>query len=105
MRLAGLEKAQLRISTIQVPGKPEVWEFFEFQGVDRKAAHFNVPDPGSLQLGFQVQDVDAAAAAYKSAGGAIVSKGGEIIRRPNGAVALMRDPDGVYLEVATAPKQ
>jgi len=106
MRLAGLEKAQLRIATVQVPGKAEVWEFFEFKGVDRKPAHFNVPDPGSLQLGFQVHDVDAAAAAYKSAGGAIVSKGGEIIRRPNGAaVALMRDPDGVYLEVATAPKQ
>jgi 4-carboxymuconolactone decarboxylase len=104
MRLAGLEKAQLRIATVQVPGKTEVWEFFEFKDVERKPAHFNVPDPGSLQLGFQVQDVDAAAAVYKSAGGAIVSKGGEIIRRPNGALALMRDPDGVYLEVVTAPR-
>jgi predicted enzyme related to lactoylglutathione lyase len=105
LKLAGLESGKLSISTIQVPGRPEVWEFFEFTGVDRKPVHFNVPDPGSLQLGFQVHDVDAAAAAYKSAGGAIVSKGGEIIRRPNGSVALMRDPNGVYLEVATAPKQ
>ena len=55
-------------------------------------------------MGFQVHDVDTAAEAYKSAGGAIVSKGGEIIRRPNGAVALMRDLDGVYLEVAGVPK-
>jgi len=105
LRLAGLEKGELRIHTIQVPGRPEVWEFFEFAGVERQPVRFNVPDPGSRQLGFQVRDVDAAAEAYKSAGGAIVSRDAAIIRRPNGAVALMRDPDGVYLEVATPPKQ
>ena len=69
LRLAGLDKGELRIHTIQVPGRNEVWEFFEFAGVDRKPVHFNVPDPGSRQLGFQVRDVDAAAEAYKSAGG------------------------------------
>jgi len=105
LRLAGLEKGELRIHTIQVPGRPEVWEFFEFAGVERQPVRFNVPDPGSRQLGFQVRDVNAAAEAYKSAGGAIVSRDAAIIRRPNGAVALMRDPDGVYLEVATPPKQ
>ena len=36
---------------------------------------------------------------------AIVSKDGAIIRGTNDAVALMRDPDGVYLEVMTPPKQ
>ena len=104
LKVAGLDQGELRIQMIQVPGRAEVWEFFEFAGVDRKPVHFNVPDPGSLQLGFQVRDVDAAAEAYKSAGGAIVSKDGAIIRRPNGALALMQDPDGVYLEVATPPK-
>jgi len=104
LKLAGLDKGELRIHTIQVPGRGEVWEFFEFAGVERKAVHFNVPDPGSLQLGLQVRDVDAAAEAYKSAGGAIVSRDGAIIRGANNAVALMRDPDGVYLEVMTPPK-
>ncbi len=104
LKVAGLDQGELRIQMIQVPGRAEVWEFFEFAGVDRKPVHFNVPDPGSLQLGFQVRDVDAAAGAYKSAGGAVVSKDGAIIRRPNGALALMQDPDGVYLEVATPPK-
>jgi predicted enzyme related to lactoylglutathione lyase len=62
--------------------------------------HFKVPDPGSLQLGFQVRDIDAAVAAFKSAGGAVVSTGGEITHRPNGGGSgLVRDPDGVYLEV------
>jgi len=106
LRLAGLEKGALKIATIKAPGRPEVWEFFEFQGVDRKPVKFNVPDPGSLQLGFQVRDLDAAASAYKAGGGAIVSTNGEIIRRPNGGgVALIRDLDGVYLEVVPAPKQ
>jgi len=105
LRLAGLDKGELRIHTIQVPGRNEVWEFFEFAGVDRKPVHFNVPDPGSRQLGFQVHDVDAAAEAYKSAGGAIVSKDAKIIRGASNAMALMRDPDGVYLEVMTPPKK
>ena len=81
---------------IQVPGRAEVWEFFEFAGVDRKPVHFNVPDPGSIQLGFQVRDVDAAAEAYKSAGGAIVSRDGEIIRGTRQRHGLDADPDGVY---------
>jgi predicted enzyme related to lactoylglutathione lyase len=106
LTMVGLDKGSLKIATIQVPGRQEVWEFFEFQGMDRAPVKFNVPDPGSLQLGFQVRDIDAAAAAYKAGGGAIVSTGGEIIRRPNGGgVALIRDPNGVYLEVAPAPKQ
>jgi len=104
LKLAGLDKGELRIHTIQVPGRAEVWEFFEFAGVERKAVHFNVPDPGSVQLGLQVRDVDAAAGAYKSGGGGIVSRDGAIIRGANNAVALMRDPDGVYLEVMTPPK-
>ncbi|HSR09329.1 MAG TPA: VOC family protein, partial [Bryobacteraceae bacterium] len=105
LRLAGLDKGELRIHTIQVPGRAEVWEFFEFAGVDRQPVHFNVPDPGSRQLGFQVRDVDAAAEAFKAAGGAIVSKDGKIIRGTSNAMALMRDPDGVYLEVMTPPKK
>ena len=105
LKVAGLEQGELRIQMIQVPGRAEVWEFFEFAGVDRKPVHFNVPDPGSLQLGFQVRDVTAAADAYKSAGGAIVSKDGAIIRRPNGALALMQDPDGVDLKWRRRPNR
>jgi predicted enzyme related to lactoylglutathione lyase len=105
LRLAGLDKGELRIHTIQVPARAEVWEFFEFAGVDRQAVHFNVPDPGSRQLGLEVRDVDAAAEVYKAAGGGIVSKDGAVIRSTNAAVALMRDPDGVYLEVMTPPKR
>jgi predicted enzyme related to lactoylglutathione lyase len=104
LKVGGLDKGELRIYRMQVPGRAEFWEFSEFSGIEREAVHFNVPDPGSLQLGLQVRDVDAAAEAYKSAGGAIVSKDGAIIRGTRNAVALMRDPDGVYLEVATPPK-
>jgi predicted enzyme related to lactoylglutathione lyase len=106
LKLVGLDKGELAIATVETPGRPEVYEFFEFRGVDRQSVKFNVPDPGSLQMGFLVRDVEAAAAAHKAAGGAIVSTGGELIRRPNGtAMGLIRDPDGVYLETAPAPKQ
>jgi predicted enzyme related to lactoylglutathione lyase len=99
--IAGTPKAQYRTSKIHVPGTSLDWTFYEFGDIDRKPIHFKVPDPGSLQLGFQVHDADAAVAAFRSAGGAVVSQGGEITHRPNGgAGGLVRDPDGVYLEIA-----
>jgi predicted enzyme related to lactoylglutathione lyase len=100
LKIAGVPGAHYLSKRIQVPGTSRVWTFYEFQNIDRKPVHFKVPDPGSLQLGFQVRDIDAAVAAFRSAGGAVVSTGGEIARRPNGGGgALVRDPDGIYLEV------
>lgn len=100
LKVAGTPKAQYLAKGIQVPGTSRIWWLYEFRNIDRKPVHFKVPDPGSLQLGFQVRDIDAAVAAFRSAGGAVVSTGGEVMRRPNGGGGgLVRDPDGVYLEV------
>ncbi len=103
LKILGTPGARVLVKAIQVPGTSRVWTFYEFQNIDRKPVHFKVPDPGSLQLGFQVRDIDAAVAAFKSAGGAVVSAGGEIAHRPNGGGGgLVRDPDGIYLEVGQA---
>ncbi len=105
-QLAGIEKGQMRRSLVTIPGTKLQWEFISYKGVDRKAYTPRIPDPGAPALGFQVRDIDAAAAAIKAAGGSIVSAGGEIIRRPNGsAVAFMRDPNGLLLEVAQPAAQ
>jgi predicted enzyme related to lactoylglutathione lyase len=104
LKVTGTPAASIVEKMISLPGSPRVWRFLEFKGIDRHPVRFAVTDPGSLQLGFQVRDIDAAAASFRAAGGAIVSRGGEIMRRPNGGgAALIRDPDGVYLETGTVP--
>lgn len=44
--------------------------------------------------------VSAAAAAFKAAGGSVITQGGSI-QLPNGdRIAFMRDPSGILVEVA-----
>jgi catechol 2,3-dioxygenase-like lactoylglutathione lyase family enzyme len=105
MQFSGLKSGEMRMARITIPGTTLTRELLEYRGVDRKPVEFKVGDPGSLQLGFQVHDFDAAVAALQSAGGSIASAGGVPVKRPNGNIAIIRDPEGVYLEMVNAPKK
>jgi len=99
LKLVGLDKGEVRTARVSAPGGKVVWQFFSFRGVDRKPYTQRVADPGTAQFGFQVTDLDAALATFKSAGSQLVST--EAMRSPaGGGTAFMRDPSGVLVEVS-----
>ncbi len=108
-RMLGLSTGQYRLATTQVPGSGLIVEFIEFKGIDRRRITAGIQDPGSTRLQLQVRDVDAAIAALKRAGGAVVSAGGGPVALPGrgGAttkVAIVRDPDNLFLVLLQAPR-
>lgn len=109
MKLFGLKSdAQYRLATMTVPTSGLTFEMIEFKGVDRKTAHANLQDPGSTRMQLQVRDIDAAIAAFKEAGGAVVSTGGTIVELPGrgGAatkVAIVRDPNNLFVVLMQPP--
>ena len=107
LKLFGLKAdVQYRVATMDVPNAPKV-EFIDFKGVDRRTVRANIQDPGSTRMQLQVRDVDAAIAAFKEAGGAVVSTGGGTVDLPGrgGAttkVAIVRDPNNLFLVLIQA---
>jgi hypothetical protein len=86
-----------------------VFEVIDFKGVDRRTVRGRIQDPGSTRIQLQVRDVDAAIEALKRTGGAVVSTGGATVNLPGrgGAttkVAIVRDPDNLFLVLLPAPQ-
>lgn len=107
--MLGLATGEYRLGTTQVPGSGLIVEFIEFKGVDRRSVQAGIQDPGSTRMQLQVRDVDAAIATLKSAGGTVVSTGGETVALPGrgGAttkVAIVRDPNNLFLVLLQAPR-
>jgi predicted enzyme related to lactoylglutathione lyase len=103
----GLTGARYRLAATQVPTSNLVVEFIEFAGIDRRSVRAAIQDPGSTRMQLQVRDVDAAIAALKSAGGAVVSTGGQTVGLPGrgGAttkVAIVREPSNLFLVLIQA---
>jgi catechol 2,3-dioxygenase-like lactoylglutathione lyase family enzyme len=95
----GTPGAQVQTAEVTVPGTTLSWRFMEFKGVDRKPYTPRIPDPGAAGLGLQVQDIDAAIAAVKAAGGSSVTQGGSV-KLGSGKVGFVRDPNGILVELA-----
>jgi catechol 2,3-dioxygenase-like lactoylglutathione lyase family enzyme len=99
--------SEYRLAMLQVPATGLTFELIEFRGVGRRTVRGNIQDPGSTRIQLQVRDVEAAIAALKQAGGAVVSTGGTIVELPGrgGAttkVAIVRDPDNLFLVLLQA---
>ena len=106
--MMGLGGGEYRASMFTVPTTGLTFELIDFKGVERRAVRGNIQDPGSTRIQLQVRDVDAAVAALKQAGGAVVSSGGTTVELPGrgGAttkVAIVRDPDNLFLVLLQAP--
>lgn len=95
--LPGLPGSRVRSATVTVPGTSLSWQFYEYGGVPRTPHVRNVPDPGAAAVGFEVRDTAAALKALTTAGGTVLSAGGQAVEGRN--LAFARDPSGVLLEV------
>ena len=100
---AGTPGAQFRQSSGQIPGTTVRMTFIEFKGIDRESLiHARAgPRHGHLQL--QVRDVEAAVKKLKAGGGTVISTGGEPVTLGTRKLAIVRDPNNLFLELLSAP--
>ena len=105
MDTVGTPGAQFKRSVATIPGTSVFIAFLEFKDIDRKPIHTRTQDPGQPILQLRVRDVDAAAKAWKTAGGEIVSTNGEPVSIGTNKIVLLRDPNGLMLEILPAPQQ
>jgi predicted enzyme related to lactoylglutathione lyase len=105
--LTGLNRAEFRLTTAQVPGEPRLtFEFVEFRGVDRQPLHARIQDPGSMKFQFVVRSLDSAAAKFTSTGGAVVSTGGKPVNLgPAGPHIIVRDLNNFFLILQQQPSK
>jgi catechol 2,3-dioxygenase-like lactoylglutathione lyase family enzyme len=104
MNTAGTPGAQFRRVTARIPGSTVTMAFLEFRNIDRKKLNTKTQDPGTPILQLR-GDVDAVTAAWKAAGGEVVSKGGvPAVIGGTTKIVLLRDPNGVMVEVLPAPR-
>jgi catechol 2,3-dioxygenase-like lactoylglutathione lyase family enzyme len=109
MTAFGVPGAEWRAAILEVPTTGLIFELIEFKGVGGRVVKSDIQDPGSTRIQLQVRDVDATIAALKQAGGAVVSTGGTTVELPGrgGAttkVAIVRDPDNLFLVLLQAPR-
>jgi catechol 2,3-dioxygenase-like lactoylglutathione lyase family enzyme len=105
MNTAGTPGAQFRRVTARIPGSTVTMAFLEFRNIDRKKLNTKTQDPGTAILQLRATDVDAVTAAWKAAGGDVVSKGGvPAVIGGTTKIVLLRDPNGVMVEVLPAPR-
>jgi catechol 2,3-dioxygenase-like lactoylglutathione lyase family enzyme len=105
--MMGLTGGEYRAAMFTVPTTGLTFELMDFRGIERRSVRGNIQDPGSTRIQLQIRDVDAAIAALKQAGGAVVSSGGTTVELPGrgGAtttVAIVRDPDNLFLVLLQA---
>jgi len=96
---AGTPGAQFRQSRAFVPGSSASITFIEFQDIARKPLHTRTQDPGTTILELNVRDVDGLVAKLKAGGGTVVSVGGEAVPFTKARIALVRDPDNLFLQL------
>ena len=93
---------KFRNMMLKIPGAEFPIEVTEFTGMDVHAAKPRIQDPGASLLVLNVDDVNAALAIAKKAGGEVITTGGSPVKRARGAdrVVTVKDPDGYYVELA-----
>ena len=93
---------KFRNMMLKIPGAAFPIEVTEFTNMDVRAAKPRIQDPGASLLVLDVDDLNAALAAAKQAGGVVVTTGGAPVKRASGpgSVVTVKDPDGYYVELA-----
>jgi hypothetical protein len=84
-----------------------MYDFVDFDGVERRTVPGRIQDFGSTRLQLRVRDLDAAIATFERAGGKVVSTGGRPLSLPAGnstlRVAVVRDPNNLFAVLIEAP--
>src|SRR5262249_46935737 len=104
LNFLGTPTAQLRFSTVRIPGSTMGIEIVEFKDIDRKPLPRRLQDPGATMLMLSVRDVDSALARMKTAGAAVVTAGGAPVMLPGGKnrAVIIKDPDGFFIALEQA---
>jgi predicted enzyme related to lactoylglutathione lyase len=99
---AGTPGATFRQSSTTVPGSMVRISFIEFKNIERKPLQTRVQDPGTAIIQLRVRDVDEAMKKFKAAGATVISTGGEPVTMGNRRLAIVRDPNNLFLELLPA---
>ncbi len=93
---------KFRNMMLKIPNAPFPLEVTEFTNMDVHPAKPRIQDPGASLLVLDVDNLDAALATAKKAGGEVVTTGGSPVKRASGPgrVVTVKDPDGYYVELA-----
>lgn len=99
--------AQARISSAAIPGSRVEIEFVEFRGIDRKPIGARIQDPGATRLQLRMKDTDAAVKSLVSAGGTVITTGGNggPIDMQGLRVAIVRELNNLFLVTFTQGQQ
>lgn len=107
LRALGLAGGRYRIVQQTVPGSGLMFDFVDFDGVERRAVPGRIQDFGSTRVQLRVRDLDAAIAAFTRSGGEVVSTGGRPVALPAGnstlRAAVVRDPSHLFVVLIEAP--
>ena len=101
---AGTPGAQFRQSRVQIPGSSGAISFIEFKNIDRKPLSTRLQDPGMAMFQVMVRDVDSLLKALKAGGAAVVTMGGEPVNMGPLRIAVVRDPNNLFLELIQRPQ-
>ena len=104
---AGVPGAQFRQSSTTIPattpGSTVRLSLIEFKNTDRKPLATRVPDPGTALIQLRVRDVDALVKKLKAGGATVVAPDGEPVSMGAIKIAIVRDPNNLYLELISSP--
>jgi catechol 2,3-dioxygenase-like lactoylglutathione lyase family enzyme len=101
---AGTPGARFRQSRLQVPGTSDSIRLIEFKNIDRKPLGTRLQDPGMAMLQVMVRDVDSLLKTLKAGGAAVVTIGGEPVNMGPLRIAVVRDPNNLFLELIQRPQ-
>jgi catechol 2,3-dioxygenase-like lactoylglutathione lyase family enzyme len=102
-RLFGLRHTNVQRVSFQVPGSLTEFEFLHFGRAVRRPGPARIQDPGVARFQFRVADTDRAVATLRKAGLKPVSSGGGAVDLRNRRVAIVRDPNNLYLVLEPVP--
>ena len=102
---AGAPGAQFRQSRVQVPGTSDVMRLIEFRSIERRTLSTRLQDPGLAMLQVNVQNVDALVKSLAARGVPIVTVGGAPLDFGPLRIAVIRDPNGLFIELIQRPAQ
>ena len=107
MAMMGLpETVEYRLSMGPIPGSTLILEFLELKGLDRAPSRARIQDPGAYRLQLNVDNIDAATAALKSAGSAVIAAAGTPVRMTLAQpwrLAIMPDLNNLFLVLQQGP--
>ena len=107
LRALGLAGGRYRVVQQNVPSSGLMYDFVDFDGIERRTVPGRIQDFGSTRVQLRVRDLDAAIATFERAGGKVVSTGGRPLSLPAGnstlRVAIVRDPNNLFAVLIEAP--